>query len=314
MMTQLSVILSVISAHGEDSAAGVADTAYPTHRFAIAPGSGEPRRTAYRQYGAGPRHVVYFHESAGTSRLLPGTQQLADQLGLTVTAVERPGSGFSDEHRHYDFTSTAKDVERLLDELGIGEVSLLGFLSGAAHALSTAALLGSRIRHVMLVAGRGPGGLSYADSGTLASLRRHLTSQPWLLSTFFNILRSRASRETNRRLLLRVYGTVDHDRQFLDAHPEILDHMVDYTLEALTITGAGIADEIRCFAKPVKVDLRQITAPITAWHGEADKVAEFDSLCRELEGVNFEQRLFPNCGSLIFYEHWPEILQHLAAR
>ena len=155
--------------------------------------------------------------------------------------------------------------------------------------------------------------MSYADTGTLASLRRHLTSQPWLLSTFFNILRSRASRETNRRLLLRVYGTVEHDRQFLDAHPEVLDHMVDYSLEALTITGAGIAGEIRCFTNPVEVDLRQITAPITAWHGEADKVAEFDSLCRELDGVDFEQRLFPDCGSLVFYQHWPEILQHLAA-
>jgi pimeloyl-ACP methyl ester carboxylesterase/DNA-binding CsgD family transcriptional regulator len=312
MLTQLSVILSVISAHGEDGAKSIDAAAYPAHRFVITTAAGEPRRIAYRQYGNGPRHVVFFHESAGTSRLLPGTHELAAQLGLTITAVERPGTGFSDELRQYDFNATARDVESVLNELGIKEVSLLGYLSGSAHALATAALLGRRAVHVMLVAGRGTRGLSYAQSGTLASLRRQLTKQPWLLSTFFNILRSRASRDTNRRLLLRVYGSVDHDRTFLDAHPDVLDHLVDASLEAMTITGAGIAGEIRCFTDPAYVDLTGITAPVTAWHGEADNVAEFESLRQELAGVSFEHRLFPDHGSLILYEYWNEILQYLA--
>ena len=312
MLTQLSVILSVISAHGEDSASNLDAAAYPPHRFVLASDTVEPRRIAYRQYGTGTRHVVYFHESTGTSRLLPGTHELATQHGLTITAIERPGTGFSDELHAYDFNATAKDVERVLNELGINQISLLGYLSGSAHALAAAALLGPRVVRVMLVAGRGTRGLSYAESGTLASLRRHLTKQPWLLSTFFNILRSRASRDTNRRLLLRVYGSVAHERAFLDTHPQILEHIVDSTLEALTMTGAGIAGEIRCFTNPAKVELSAIVAPVTVWHGEADKVVEFDSLRRELADVDFEQRLFPDHGSLILYEYWAEILQYLA--
>jgi pimeloyl-ACP methyl ester carboxylesterase/DNA-binding CsgD family transcriptional regulator len=313
MMTQLSVILSVISGREEEQRANANDASYPPHRFIIAPGSGEPRRIAFRQYGSGCRHVVYFHESFGTSRLLPGCHDLASELGLTITAFERPGSGFSDEQRAYDFNSIALDVERLLQELQIERVSLLGYVSGAAHALAAAAHLGHRVERVMLVSGRGTRGLSYRESSALASLRRHLTAQPWMLTTFFNILRSRANRDTNRRLLLRVYGSVEHDRTYLTRHPEILDHMVDYTLEAITRTGAGIAAEIRCFTNPAQVDLAKIRAPITAWHGAADKVAEFASLQRELQGLRVEQKLFANSGSMVVYEHWEDILRFLAA-
>ncbi len=313
MMTQLSVILSVIGAHGEDSHAS--NTAvYPPHQFVIASAGSDPRRIAYRQYGTGPQHVLYFHESLGTSRLLPGTDELATQLGLTLTAIERPGTGFSDELNHYDFNATAADAEQVMDELGIHTAMLLGFVSGGAHALAAAARLGERVQQVLLVAARGTKALSYAQSGTLASLRRHLTQQPWLLSTFFNILRSRASRETNRRLLLRVYGMVEHDRNFLDQHPHILDHIVDYTLESMTISGAGVVGEIRSFTNPAAVDLDNIKAPVTAWHGTADQVVEFESLQRELEGLEYAQRLFEDCGSLILYEYWPEILQFLATQ
>jgi len=313
MMTQLSVILSVIGAHGEDNNSGANQAAYPPHQFVITPGTEEPRRIAYRQYGNGSRQVLYFHESLGTSRLLPGTDELASQLGLTITAIERPGTGFSDETSQYDFNSTAADAERVMDELGIDTARLLGYVSGGAHALGAAAHLGKRAEHVLLVAARGTQGLSYAETGTLASLRRQLTKQPWLLSTFINILRSRASRDTNRRLLLRVYGTVKHDRAFLDRHPQVLDHMVDYTLESMTIGSAGVVGEIRSFTNPAYVDLTRITAPVTVWHGEADQVVEFDSLQRELEGVSYTQRLFPNSGSLLLYEYWAEVLQCLAA-
>ena len=57
-----------------------------------------------------------------------------------------------------------------------------------------------------------------------------MVTQPCALSTFFNILRNRASEETFGKLFMSVYGSVFHDRDLLGRHPEVWVHMVAYTL------------------------------------------------------------------------------------
>ena len=311
MMTQLSVILSVIGSYSSEHASTATDTLYPPHQFVIVDGARKPRRLAYRRYGQGKHAVIYFHESVGSSRLLPGTHELASQLNLTIVAPERPGTGFSDPLDGYDFNTTAADTEALLDELGVAQVSLLGFLSGATHALAAAAALGQRARQVLLVAGRGPGGFNQAENSTLATLRRRLTDQPWLLATFFNILRNRASEDINRRLVIRTYGAVEHDRQVFKERPEILDHMTGYTLESMVVSASGIVGEIRCFTNPTPIELANITAPITLWHGDADALASYDVLREELKDLQTTSRIFPEHGSILIYEHWDQVLRQL---
>ena len=118
---------------------------YPRHQFAILGGQQRPRRLAYRVYGFGERTIIYFHESGGTSQLLPETAQLAERFNLQIIAIERPGSGFSDPLENYSFHHVANDTAELLDQLGISQVSLIGFLAGASYALATASLLGDRV-------------------------------------------------------------------------------------------------------------------------------------------------------------------------
>jgi len=312
MMTQLSVILSVIGSHGEMSAPSSASM-YPPYEFAVVDHDGPPRRIAYRRYGNGPNPVVHFHESVGTSRLLPGTDDIATRLGLTIIVPERAGAGFSEPVDNYSFNTTTADVEALIDRLGFTRVTLVGYLSGAAHALASAAHLGERVKGVMSISGRGPSGLSYSERSPLASLRRNLSSQPWLLSTFFNILRNRVSKETNRSLLVRLYGSASKDRALFDERPDILEHMVDSTLESFTVSAAGVVADIGCFTNPAPVDLRQITAPIIVWHGDEDPLSSFANLRKELHGIEFDSRIFEGWGSALIYQYWREILEQVAA-
>jgi pimeloyl-ACP methyl ester carboxylesterase/DNA-binding CsgD family transcriptional regulator len=310
MLTQLNVLLSVI---GDVDRTTSTEPDYPPHQFVVVPTAGAPgRRVAYRQYGTGPKSIIYFHESASSSRLLPGTAQLADRLGLTIIAPERPGSAFSDPVERYDFSTTASDVAHLLGELDIDRVGLIGFISGGAHALATASHLGDRAAHLMLVSARGPSVYAPDDQGPLAVLRRRLLQQPWLLSTFFNILRNRAGAETNARLLKNIYGGVSKDLELLEQRADILDHIVGCTLENMTVSAAGIAGEVRCFADPTPVDLAAITAPITIWHGSKDQVAPLAELRDALGDLDFDLREFEERGSLILYDHWEEILERLA--
>ena len=190
MLTQLSVLLSAV---------GQSDTSttkidYPDYRFCVVPNrEGTGRRLAYRGYADGENEIVYFHGSVSPSRLVPETEPMATALDLTIIAPDRPGSGFSDPLSQRDFQTTAHHMRHLMDELEIPGVELLGFMSGAAHALATASLLQDRVEHVMLVAGRAPARYATEDRGSLAVLRRRPMQKPWLLETLLNILCSRAA-------------------------------------------------------------------------------------------------------------------------
>ncbi|MEM9622950.1 MAG: alpha/beta fold hydrolase [Pseudomonadota bacterium] len=320
MMTQLNVIMAVMS-HDETST--LAPQNYAGHHFTIvaAPGS-TPRRIAYRRYGQGAKTVVYFHESAGTSRLVPGTNALADRLGLTIIAPERPGSGFSDPLDHYNFGHTAADIAHLLRDLDVREAHLLGFLSGAGHALGAAAHISDdqnlvpdcTIESITLVSGRAPVPFSPTEQSPLAILRRRLIEQPWLLSTFFNIVKNRANEKLLRPVIMSIYGASANDRQFLQTNPDVLNHLVGSALENLTVSGAGIVGEIRCFSNAETIPLASISAPISLWHGNQDSLADADAMASTLTATSYTQKRFPDAGCMLLYEQWENILSEIAAR
>jgi len=314
MMTQLQVILSVIAGPADSAAKLISTEQYPQHQFVIISRGDKPRRLAYRTYGDGEQTVIYFHESMGCSRLLPGTDALASQLGLKLIAFERPGTGFSDPVDQYSFETTSADVEDLMGALGLREVSLLGFLAGAAHALTAAARLQNRVKHLMLVSGRGPAGYNHADGGSITPLRQHLSKQPWLLTTFFNILRSRATESTNRALIQRFYCACDSDKAFFAENPDVLEHMVKASLESLVVSASGVAGEIRCLTNSKKIDLNTISASVSVWHGDKDTLSPLNNLLAELKGLEFDLRIFENQGCTVLYQYWNDVLQALAER
>ena len=138
-----------------------------------------------------------------------------------------------------------------------------------------------------------------------------MISQPRLMTSFFNILRNRASEETNARLIRSVYGSVPHDLALLDSNPAIFEHMVAYTLESMTVTAAGVSGELKCFAKAKPSALPRLNIPITAWHGAEDRLASMDDLQQYLEDQLVSWRRFPDAGSLILFEHWSGVLKAL---
>ena len=309
MMTQLSVILSVISSNRAKPADKVPEAeSYPPHSFVLVGPPAAPRRMACRRYGNGSRHVIYFHESGATSRLPPGTDSLASRLGLTIIAPERAGNGFSDPHPDFSFEAGAQDLEEFLDQLNIEKVSLLGYLAGAAHALASAIRMGERVESILLVAGRNPVPRSRFETSPIAILRQRITAQPWLVRSMFNILRSRMSPEINRSLLRRVYGSVPHDNALFDSHPEILDHMTGYTMENMTVSAEGLIAEVQCFSGRHDLNYDAITAPVTLWHGDADTVASYKSIAGALGAAVSQTRIFKDCGSMVMYEYWQEVL------
>lgn len=104
------------------------------------------RRLCFIEYGPadGPA-VLYFHGAGASALAHPPGDAGADDLGVRLLAVERPGIGGSDPKPGRRLTDWPQDVAELVDALGIDRFSVLGWSAGGPHALACAAALPDRI-------------------------------------------------------------------------------------------------------------------------------------------------------------------------
>lgn len=115
--------------------------------------------------------LVFLHESLGSIALwrkLP--EKLARATGCDALIYNRRGYGHSSDEalpRPYDFQDQEGSVwlPRLLDELGIEDVVLIGHSDGGSIALIAAGAMGSRVKALITMAAH-----IYADHLTLAGM------------------------------------------------------------------------------------------------------------------------------------------------
>lgn len=118
------------------------------------------RTIGYAEYGdPSGAPILYFHGWPGNHhewRLFDVHDTLGRQMGLRVIAWDRPGYLRSDPRPHASLLDLAKDVRQIIDQLSLGNVTLLAYSGGGPAALATAACLGAGISGVVLVACAGP--------------------------------------------------------------------------------------------------------------------------------------------------------------
>ena len=88
--------------------------------------------------------------------------------------------------------------------------------------------------------------------------------------------------------------------------------MIDYTMESMTVSVAGIISELQCFAEKRGYSLDRLRAPIAIWHGTADRLSSLEDLQRYLGPKITEMKTFEGAGSLVLLEHWQAALDDLA--
>lgn len=302
ILTELSVLGSWI----EDPAATTPEACVPELRtLSLSDG----RRLCYRQYGDPTGKVLLtFHEGLGSSLLPFETDGLAWRLGLRIISIDRPGFGGSDRDTSYSFHSIAEDVESLCDQLRLDQVAIAGLMSGAPSALQTAIRLGARVRRVLLCSGRPP----YAGRPDLRNplllFRAQLESNIWFIETLYGILRSRLSPAMVKRSLMRAVASSPGDQAYLADHPEITTLISAYVAEALANGGTGPADDLRAFRRSANLTLDGLTAPLSIWHGEEDRLAPLDDLLRFVGDRPYDLRVVPGIGQLMVLKHWREVL------
>ncbi len=271
------------------------------------------RRLSYREYGiSNGRPLLMFHEGMGSSLLPPGVHTLAKELGLRVLCAERPGFGQSDPRDDYSFDGVADDMVELCDQLGVEQVRIAAILSGGPSAMQTAIRLGDRAAGVLLCSARPPRP-DLKSGGVMTQFRQRLQRNPWVIDSFYAILRLRMSNGMTPSMMQTATAESPGDRIFINANPWVGKFMSAYVGEALALGCRGPSDEMKAFHRAGNLNVEDLKCRLVVWHGEHDHFAPLADLMEYLGDRADEVRVVPRTGHLMALQLWDEMLRHAAS-
>lgn len=163
--------------------------------------------------------VLYCHGTPGSGVDAQLFTASAQDLGLRIIAIDRPGYGHSDREPGRNVASWAHDAQAVLDHLGIEKVAVVGYSGGCPHALALLQEMPERISSLGLAAPFIP------RKGFAGWVER--VSAPWrmFVAWALNSLGSRvAHRSTRVRNLLTdaqafrqgICGAIDDERAIIN--------------------------------------------------------------------------------------------------
>jgi pimeloyl-ACP methyl ester carboxylesterase len=252
--------------------------ARPTLEGSVAVRDG--RRLSFAEYG--PRNgpaLVWMHGTPGGRRQIPfDARAYADEAGLRIIGVDRPGIGSSTPYLYPQVRDWVPDLELLLDALGIDRVRVIGLSGGGPYALAAGAVIPSRVQGVAVLGGvaptRGP------DAATGGPIQLAVSLAPLLAATRIPLGAVLTSVIRVVKPLggpaLDLYAAVQPagDKDLL-ARPEFKAMFLDDLLNASRFqTQAPLADLV-LFTRDWGFTLDEVAVPVRWWHGDADHIVPF---------------------------------------
>ncbi len=238
------------------------------------------RRLSFAEYGSrrGPA-IVWMHGTPGARRQIPlDARAYADERGLRIIGVDRPGIGSSTPHLYDNVLDWTGDLSLLLDALAIDEVRLIGLSGGGPYVLAGGAALGDRVLGVGVLGGVAPTRGPDAVDGGAIQLAVRLAPLLAAARVPLGVALTGAIR-TVRPLAgrgLDLYAAVQPrgDRNLL-GRPEIKAMFLDDILNGSRFqTSAPLADLV-LFTREWGFRLADVTVPVRWWHGDDDHIVPF---------------------------------------
>ena len=99
---------------------------------------GRFRRLGFAEFGpAEGRPVGWLHGTPGARRQIPDSARtLAEELGVRIVGIDRPGVGSSTPHRYGSLLDFATDLSKVADHLGFERFGIIGLSGGGPYALA----------------------------------------------------------------------------------------------------------------------------------------------------------------------------------
>ena len=218
--------------------------------------------------------VLHLHGTPG-SRLevcIPAARRAAEDLGLRLIGLDRPGMGLS-TFRRFSIADYPRMVRDFADAVGLGQFAVTGLSGGGKYVCACAWRLPDRITRAALVSSTCSSDLPGAKATANKEDRLVYTMAnwaPWLLRLMLAKFTHDARRDPTALFsVLPPLGPADReilaDEDFRQAFARDL-------AEVFRQGGRGLALDYTLEARPWGVPLAQIQVPIEIWHGEDDRL------------------------------------------
>jgi pimeloyl-ACP methyl ester carboxylesterase len=230
--------------------------------------------------------VVYLH-GGGDSRLSRHPDDsIAAALGVRLLAVDRCGPARR-------FSSLRDWAEELAAALPVERFGVVGWSAGGPHALALAAVVPERVTRVALVGSMPP-----------PDLTRHLSRDVRAVMRLARVSPRLAARSLERwgRQPTPPTGSPSTDEAYARGRVDSFRH-----------GGLWLARELAYLGRPWGFELDEVTAPVTLWWGERDRVCFPPIAEAYVERLpRAELRLVDDTHQLLF-TRWREILISVSA-
>lgn len=243
----------------------------------VAPG----RRLGFAEFGPPQgRAIVWLHGTPGARRQIPHEARLlAEQEGLRIVGIDRPGIGSSTPHLYQSVTQFVDDLAIVLDRLGIDDLAVIGLSGGGPYALAAGAALPGRVRAVGVLGGVAPTVGPDAIGGGLVALGKRFAPLIALARVPLGIVLTQVVRlarpVASPGLDLYARLSPDGDRRLL-ARPEFKAMFLDDLLNGSRRQLSAPLADILLFSRDWGFRLEEVKVPVCWWHGDADHIVPFD--------------------------------------
>ena len=224
------------------------------------------RKVQLEEYGdASGRPALWFH-GAFSSRLEAWCLDVpAQELGLRVLSLDRPGVGGSDPHPGRTVVGYADDVEQVLDALDIERAAVGGLSNGGMYTMAVASLLPDRVLRAVPYNSSTP----IADAAARAALSRTARLSYAFMQRRGDKVEGLLTKKPGR-IATALARRTNPDAHLLD-DPQILAAHEANIAEALRQAGNGyLRTEIQHCSGPWGFDHRAVQVPVTVVSGEKD--------------------------------------------
>jgi len=267
---------------------------------------------AFQEYGDLTGTPVIFCHGWPSSRTMA---QLADEparsLGVRIISPDRPGISGSSMQLDRKLSDWPSLVERLADDLELGEFRILAISGGAPYAYATAIAIPEQVRAIAIVGGVIPFA-EMKDSKGLLPLDRWMLAfyrnRPQLLRRLFWLARPFLSFRAPirlRPLFLKMLLLRPCDAASL-RDDTAFEAIFESQRRAWRGSAEGVLIDARIYAQPWGFAIEDIRVPVRLWHGIEDRAFDV-GLAEEIANR------FPNCKARFIQDegHYSLPIRHM---
>jgi pimeloyl-ACP methyl ester carboxylesterase len=220
------------------------------------------------------RPVLHLHGTPG-SRLevgIPAARRAAEDLGVRLIALDRPGVGLS-PFRRFSLRQYPRLVRGFADALGLERFAVMGVSSGGKYACACAWDLPDLVTRAVLASST----CSFDLPGARATwsnddrvVYTFASRAPWLFRLMFAKFIHDVRRDPTAIFsMMKSLGPADQE---ILGREDFRQMFAQNVAEAFRQGGRGPAHDYALEARPWGVPLGQIQVPIEIWHGEDDRL------------------------------------------